>query len=703
MSGLATSIRLTLKDAFSKAIPKASKAAETFGKNVSKVSSLANEALSSVAGSFASLGVAIGAAAAISKTIEFEDRLVRMGTIAGASSAEIKELKKNIFDIATLPGIKVGEDEMVSAQEVIMTKTGNWDFIQKNLENIGRIIQGMDVGGEAAGGILAEFDKLKYSSKEVTEALDVMYTQGNMGSFTGAHFAQNGAALISAYSRIGTTTDDIKKLGAAMQILTYGTDEVAAVTIFENIMSELADPSKQEALKKMGIHVRDIETGQFRDLVEILPEIVKKGEEFGNLDIFGAIFGGTAMEAINAFKLHGGELEKFLEMGNTTGALMDASAENAASLASNLENLQTLFMSVANTGLEKPLQLINDLLNDMAKNPWAIKATFGVIAAGIGAVAVASGVSTFLSIANGIKSLKGGKMPSLPGSGGGGTGMPVFVTNMGGAGLGVGTNGQGSGSSSKGKANKKKGGINRRNSPASQNPRSPKVPAVKAPAVPSTKAPVIPNTKMPVVQKPNVPRGVKPSSSSMAGGGWLSAIFAAVQLKGDLDAIEDTEGLTSKEEGRAKGEVIGGTAATLASLGIVTVAAAKGAVLGSFIPVVGTAIGGILGALVGAAGVHFANKAGQELGGMIGESFAKDDMPKSIQDTTFPKNDSITQQLSALEKRMAEQNQTAPQSSLKTDVTFTDQRTIITQSYGNAHVSKSFSNGNAREARSMMQ
>lgn len=103
--------------------------------------------------------------------------------------------------------------------------------------------------------------------------------------FTAAEFAKNGAAIISAYSKIGTSTKDLQNANAAMQILTMGTkDPTAAVTVLETLMQDLSDPEKQAKLSSLGdalhmnLNVRD-ENGQFRDLTELMPQIVKAGNK----------------------------------------------------------------------------------------------------------------------------------------------------------------------------------------------------------------------------------------------------------------------------------------------------------------------------------------------------------------------------------------------------------------------------------------
>ena len=106
------------------------------------------------------------------------------------------------------------------------------------------------------------------------------------------------------------------------------------------------------------------------------------------------------------------------------------SARNAQTLKSNITNLQTAFMAVANSGLDKPLSLLTSALNGMAKHPAILKAVFRTLIAGILGVTALRGLGMVVNLLNGFKNLKSGKL-TIDQSAGSDV-MPVFVTNMGG-------------------------------------------------------------------------------------------------------------------------------------------------------------------------------------------------------------------------------------------------------------------------------
>ena len=582
MSGkIITGVELWLKDKFSQGISKATSAGKNFGDGFLNAASNVDKALSGITGKLATIGVSMGAAVTINKTIDFEDKLTRLGTTAGATSDEMKKLKKEIFEAAMKSDIKMNPDEIVSAMDIIMTKTGNMKFAKANIENMGRAMQALNVGGAEVGGMMAEFDKLGYKAEEITELLDIMYTQGNMGAFTAAEFAKNGSAIVSAYSKIGTSSKDLANANAAMQILTMGTkDPTAAVTTLESLMQELADPAKQEKLASLGkalgmdLNVRDA-NGQFRDLTELIPQIVAAGQKMGNMDALGTIFGGVAMRGISAFDTYGDKLEGLLQLGDTTNALSKASAKNADTLKSNITNLQTAFTAVANAGLDAPLRALTSVLNSMAKHPAILKAVFATLIAGIGGVMAMKGIGKIVNLLNSFKGIKNGKISiDTLGSGSGtANGTPVFVTNMEQGGFGAAR------------------GVE---------------PAFGGGKVSGSR------------QKLTVKQG-----AGIAGAAALGAAITAIPaMIGELKDINSDSELKGKEKSKAQGGAIGAAAG---SIGGAAGGALLGAAIGSFVPVVGTTIGALVGGGIGMLGGWLGRKAGEK----IGEAVGKDEIPES--------------------------------------------------------------------------
>lgn len=580
-TGLKAGIELFLKDTFSPGLSKVAAAGKQFGEGFLNTAATVDKALSGITGTLATIGVSMGAAATINKTIDFEDKIARIGTVAKMSSDEMKQFKKEIFEAAMMPDIKMNPDEVATAVNVIKDKTGDLDFARVNLQNMGRAMQAFGIEGRDMGSMMAELNKVGTKTEEIPDLLDALYYQGNKGAFTAAEFAKSGPAIISAYSKIGTSSKDLINANAAMQILTMGVkDPTAAVTVLESLMQELADPQKQEKLSQLGkalgmnLDVRDA-TGQFRDLTELMPEIVKAGNKLESLglskDVFGTIFGGVAIRGITAFDNFGDKLEDLLDTSDAIGGVSEAASKNASTLKSNITNLQTAFTAVANAGLDVPLRALTSVLNEMAKHPAILKAVFGTLTVGITGVMAMKGIGKVINLVNSFKGLKSGKIAFDPiGSGAGsGSGTPVFVTNMGQGGMGA------SG-----------------------------------------------NTADPALSggKPAGSRLSFKQGAALAGVAAVQTALTAIPaMLGELNDIDNNPELKGKEKSKAKGGAVG---AAVGSIGGAAAGALAGAAIGSVVPVIGTAIGGLVGGAIG----WFGGKLGRTVGEKIGEAVGKDEV-----------------------------------------------------------------------------
>lgn len=605
MANIKAGVLIKLNDQFSSGIDKASNKVDAFSSKMKGAFSKIDGILNSTASNLAALGVSIGVGATINKMIAFEDRINKLGTIAKQNAKDTETYKKQmeglseaIYKAAMQPDIKIDANEIVDAMNQIMEKTGDMDFARSNIENIGRAMRAFDVTGADIGSMMSEFSKLGYTSKEVSKLMDEMYVQGNKGAFTAAEFAKNGAAIISAYSKIGTSSENIKNANAAMQILTMGVKSPTdAVTTLESIMSELGNPKKQEDLRKLGerlgvdLNVRDA-NGNFKDLNEILLKIVSTKDKLGgNLDEYGLIFGDVARRAIAAYDIYGNKVDNMLDVSEASGEMIKAAKKNALSMKANIQNLQTAFDAFANSNLAPILQKITDILNRFAENPERFEKVFKVLTAGFG---IFMGVKLVSGIANTIFNLRtiGGtikgistsmqglsNIPNPLAQGLSTNPIPVFVTNM------------GQGFSNVNNSNYTSSNINNIN-----------------------------NKKISMR-----------SLGKTAGAGAMGAAITAIPMAVSGFMAANDPSLSKKEQNKRKGEAIGGAVGSIAgtalgaSAGAATTAAI-GAAIGSVVPGLGTAIGALVGAGVGIAGGYLGNK----LGGKIGESLTKEETMSTV-------------------------------------------------------------------------
>jgi len=398
------------------------------------------------------LSGAAGAGAA-RMVMDLQRRFTRLGIQADVSADQVRGLKKDIYDVAQAPDIRVDPGEITSAIEAIVEKTGDLKFAQDNIRNIGLAIQATGAQGKDIGEILAEFQKQGIMDpKKVMEALDILNVQGKAGAFTLQNLAALGPRVITAYTAGGRSgVQAMREMGAALQLIRQGTgsSEMAA-TAWEAMIRTLTDPAKLKLLGKAGITVFDpekLKQGQrvLRPINEIMAEIIQKTK--GDKVKLGTIFDAEAVRALSSaaseFQRTGSleSLDKFMNVQADGTTTTRDSARAAKDAAGALTNLLTVWKSFADDQLAGPIQAAADALNALGPE------TTGKVIKGIAGVAVALGGLVLARKAwVGGKGLydffKGGAGKAAGGLAGGITGpIPVYVVNAPAAQLGGGAGG----------------------------------------------------------------------------------------------------------------------------------------------------------------------------------------------------------------------------------------------------------------------
>jgi hypothetical protein len=567
-------VELTLKDGYSAGIRNAGSETGKFADKTLGALNQVDKALSGTAAKLAAFGLSFSLGAVTKDIIELDHRMARVGLTAGASAEQVAALKRAVFEAAKSPDIKLDPTEIVSALETIMTKTGDLKFAEANIRNIALAIQAAGEAGGAMGDVFSEFAKNGYSAEQISRLMDDMIAQSDQGEFTFAEFAKNAKAVLSAYSAIGSTPDDVRRANAAMQVLTAGTKSAeAATTVLNSAINELRDPRKRAAIEKLGIKVRDLETGKLRDFNDIMLDLAEASQNLYKADIINSLFGSETIKAISAYSSEfSKKLGGLLKLGDTAGKLSDKSATMARTLQSNIQGLKTSFYEFADLNLTAPLAKITELLNDLTAHPERVKRLFTEITLGLGAIAAVKGIAGIARIIESMKGLKGGTVnitESLSMAGA----MPVYVTNWGGgAGLGVGTGTPFIGTS----------GVQPRSGLVDQygNPLS-------SPAVASGRTP-------PRNQTSGGWQGRLPSAKASAGtAAAVTAVVSGIGLAAELYDLSKNETLDEEERKKRQGGAAGEFTGNVAR-------AAAGAFIGSLIlPGVGTIVGSMIGSQLG--------------------------------------------------------------------------------------------------------
>ena len=439
MSEIKAGVLLSLRDQFSPGMRRAAGVNAQFASSVTGAMARANRAISNVGGALATLGAGVGVGMAVNHVIALEARLTRLGTQAGVSQDHMEALNARIYQVAQAPDIRIDSGSMLDAIDSIIERTGDLQFVEDNLRSIGLAMQATGGDGASIGGLFAEFQKMGLGADEAIEALDTLTLQGKHGAFTLENLAALGPRVISAYTATGRRgADSLREMGAALQVIRQATgSSEQAATSFEAMMNNLSDPAKQERLRDLGVEVRDVMTGQFRPITEIMREAVEQSE--GSIEVLRGIFDAEAMRgfnrAVSEFKNTGAveSFDRFYRMLGDGTTIQEDAARNAETLAANIAMLKDSFHRLAAEGLSEPLGRLAEHLNALTEDPERVQRAFRAIALGLGGITAlkigGGAVGALVNLAK-LQRLRtaGGMAGGALASGFGGA-QPVFVTN----------------------------------------------------------------------------------------------------------------------------------------------------------------------------------------------------------------------------------------------------------------------------------
>jgi hypothetical protein len=533
-----------------------------------KAVDLMNKGLNGVSNRYTGLVGTVGAGLTIKNVGNAQERLERLGIQAGLSSEKMKQLKNDIYATALQDNIRVDPKEILAGVESIVEKTGNLEFAEKNIRNIGMAVQATGATGQNIGELFGEFEKMGIKGPEkVAEALDILNVQGKSGAFTLQNLAALGPRVITAYTSTGREgTTALREMGAALQMIRMGTgsSEMAA-TAFEAMMRTMTDPAKIKKLEESGIELFDpkkMADGKrvLRPINELMAEIIEATG--GDKVDLGKIFDAEAIRAFNVAATEyqkTGKINKLNEFYNVQAdgsTTMKDSERAAKTFNASLTMISTSWERFADTRLTGPIESMAKLLN-MLGSEGADRLWTGLSIGGglLGSALIArKGVGLYRGAKNLFSKGKGGSGGLADIASGGGLGVQnVRIVNWPAARSLRSLDGGGGGSSSKSRA---KGG----------------------------------------------------RLARVAKGGWLRKGGRLLgRIGGPLAAIAGIADLgmavnsgSSKKIGGSLGRSGGGLAG-----------AAGGAALGSVVPVVGTLIGGIAGGILGSM---FGEKLGEGAG-----------------------------------------------------------------------------------------
>lgn len=419
-------------------------------------------------------GFASGAASTVvfKGVADFSKIMTRLGTDTSLTREQIEALKSEITDVASSKDINVDRAQLAEAVSALLGRTGDFEFVQKNIKNLGLAIQGFGADAQDSGFLFeAMFNQGIRESVDVEKMMDRLLMQFSKGSISVKELAKESPKLFALLRSGGEQA--MTKMGALFQVFAKTKGSAAEVTTaVEAVFRVLSDKSKIAQLENSGIAVyTDASKKKMRDQFDILMDIMKASDHLGDrqLEALSGLFDETALSGIRALmnKENASLYDELINGAVKFGATQEASAKNAGELAAVLTGIRVDIEQIADEELTEPLKefaawlktIDRDMLKMLANMALGVA---GVVLAVKTAKALAGTYSWARSTAGHILNGPKGKGQG-PGDGAmdmlGAT--PVYVVNMPGSAMGgltgAGGLGDGGGKGGKGQTKGKSG------------------------------------------------------------------------------------------------------------------------------------------------------------------------------------------------------------------------------------------------------
>ncbi|HDZ9236866.1 TPA: phage tail tape measure protein [Vibrio cholerae] len=397
----------------------------------------AGRGIDSLGNRYVGLVTAVATGAAVRNVAALEAQMVRIGTNAKLSSDQVAQLTKQLEAMSVQKDIRIGTDQLAAGVDELLGKTGDFEFVQENLENMGLFMQAFGADARSTGALFAQFrEKGIRDAKDVMNTIDELYGQFAIGSVNVKDLADISEQLFATYQ--GKGPEAISQMSALVQLFAKAKGNAnESLTSIQAVFATFSDKKKVEFLNRQGIEVFKKGTKELREPVELLLEILDKAKN-DPLKL-GDVFDQTSLQGLaSLYSQENKDLLLSMISGTAEmGATQEAAAKNAATLNAATTALNNSFNKFANERLAEPIQELADAINSVDDETIQNWLKWGETALWVvgGLVAAKKG----LDMAATIKDVFG-KKPGAGGAAGGGFAdlgvMPVYVVNMPGGGMG---------------------------------------------------------------------------------------------------------------------------------------------------------------------------------------------------------------------------------------------------------------------------
>ncbi|MBS0044501.1 hypothetical protein KFE26_19675 [Shewanella sp. M16] len=406
---------------------------------IKRSTEVAGRGIDTLGNRYVGIAAAFATGATVRSIGNFSEQMTRLGTNAKLTDDQVATLKGNILELANQKDIRIDTTQFTAAVDELLGKTGDFEFVNNNLENMGLFMQAFGADAKSSGALFAQFrEKGITDAKQVMNTIDDLYSQFAVGSVNVKDLAAISEQLFAVYQGKGPAA--ITQMASLVQLFakTKG-DANESLTSIQGVFEAFSDKTKVEFLSRQGIDVFKKGTKELREPVELLLEIMDKAKN--DPMKLGDVFDSTAKQGLAS--LYSKDNKDLLMQMNTStgeyGETQKAAAKNAAEFNNAVKSLNTSFSQFAESRLSKPIQDLADAINEVDDKTIDNWLKWGETALWVvgGLVAAKKG----LDLAGSIKNVFGSSKGSAGGKGGMtdmGV-MPVYVVNMSAGGMGGGT------------------------------------------------------------------------------------------------------------------------------------------------------------------------------------------------------------------------------------------------------------------------
>ncbi|WP_233007152.1 hypothetical protein [Rheinheimera faecalis] len=410
---------------------------ETAMTMIRRSADMAGRGIDTLGNRYVGAAAAFATGATVRNVGNFSEQMTRLGTNAKLTDDQVAMLKGNILDLANQKDIRVDTTQFTAAVDELLGKTGDFEFVNDNLENMGLFMQAFGADAKSSGALFAQFrEKGIRDAKDVMNTVDDLYSQFAVGSVNVKDLAAISEQLFATYQ--GKGPEAITQMSSLVQLFAKAKGNAnESLTSIQGVFAAFNDKTKVEFLDKQGIAVFKAGTKEMREPVELLLEILDKAKN--DPMKLGDVFDQSSLQGLASLYSQENK-DLLLQMNKSTGEYGEtqkAAAKNAAEFNNAVQSLTTSFNQFAESRLSQPIRDIADAINSVDDETidnwlkWGEAALW--VVGGLVAAKKAVDAASWVSDNFGGKK-KAGAMGGQGGFADMGV-MPVYVVNMGAGGM----------------------------------------------------------------------------------------------------------------------------------------------------------------------------------------------------------------------------------------------------------------------------